>query len=78
MIFLIVAIKEIEETDSDRQQKFRELKKREQDMDEFMHNFEDNKGKECEGLSRIEAEIVNCMERISRNVHLAATLPEYA
>jgi intraflagellar transport protein 74 len=67
---------EIEETDSDRQQKFRELRKREQEMDEFMQNFEENKNKECEALSRIEAEIVNCMERISRNVHLATTLPE--
>lgn len=71
-----ILLQEIEETDSDRQQKFRELKKREQDMDDFMHSFEENKAKECNVLSRIEGEIVNCMERISRNVHLASTLPE--
>jgi hypothetical protein len=46
-------------------------------MDEFMQNFEDNKAKESDSLSRIEAEIVNCMERISRNVQIASTLPEY-
>jgi intraflagellar transport protein 74 len=70
-------VQEIEESDSDRQQKFRELRKREQDMDEFMRNFEDHKSKEVQTLSRIESEIVNCMEKISRNVHLATTLPEY-
>ncbi|CAL8121674.1 unnamed protein product [Orchesella dallaii] len=67
---------EIEENDSDRQQKFRELRKREQDMEEFMQAFDDNKAKEMDNLARIEAEILSCMEKISRNVHLAATLPE--
>jgi len=72
----LMCMQEIEESDSDRQQKYRELRKREQDMDEFMKNFEESKGKEMETLSRIEGEIVNCMEKISRNVHLATTLPE--
>ncbi len=45
-------------------------------MEEFMQAFEENKAKEMDNLGRIESEILNCMEKISRNVHLAATLPE--
>lgn len=47
-------------------------------MEEFMQAFEENKAKEMDNLGRIESEILNCMEKISRNVHLAATLPEWA
>lgn len=46
-------------------------------MEEFMQAFEENKAKEMDNLGRIESEILNCMEKISRNVHLAATLPEW-
>lgn len=41
-----------------------------------MQSFEENKAKEMDNLGRIESEILSCMEKISRNVHLAATLPE--
>ncbi|CAG7821192.1 unnamed protein product [Allacma fusca] len=67
---------EIEENDSERQQKYRELKKREEDIEEFMGTFEEVKGKELEGISKIEGQIYAIAEKISKNAQLAATLPE--
>jgi len=47
-------------------------------MEDFMTNFEESKSKELENLARLESEVLNLMEKISRNVHLTSTLPEYA
>lgn len=49
-------------------QKYRELRKREIQMDEFMSNFEENKREETEQLFRTRKSIVNLLELISKAV----------
>lgn len=49
-------------------QKYRELRKRETQMDDFMSNFEENKREETEQLFRTRKSIVNLLELISKAV----------
>ena len=50
-------------------QKYKELKKREIVMDEFLNNFEDTKRNETEQLYNTRKTIVNYLEQIGK-VHL--------
>jgi hypothetical protein len=47
-------------------QKYRELRKREIQMDEFLNNFDDNKKSEIDSLYSTRKSIVNYLELISR------------
>ncbi|XP_074788658.1 intraflagellar transport protein 74 homolog [Athene noctua] len=49
--------------------KYKELKKREESMDNFLENFEDVKNQELERKVQIEANIVALLEHSSRNVN---------
>jgi hypothetical protein len=49
-------------------QKYRELRKREIQMDDFMSSFEENKREETEQLFRTRKSIVNLLELISKAV----------
>uniref|UniRef100_A0A8C0FDL7 Intraflagellar transport 74 n=1 Tax=Bubo bubo TaxID=30461 RepID=A0A8C0FDL7_BUBBB len=49
--------------------KYKELKKREESMDNFLENFEDVKDQELERKGQIEANIVALLEHSSRNVN---------
>uniref|UniRef100_A0A8D0KWQ5 Intraflagellar transport 74 n=1 Tax=Strix occidentalis caurina TaxID=311401 RepID=A0A8D0KWQ5_STROC len=49
--------------------KYKELKKREESMDNFLENFEDVKNQELERKGQIEANIVALLEHSSRNVN---------
>uniref|UniRef100_A0AC11DH08 Intraflagellar transport 74 n=1 Tax=Ovis aries TaxID=9940 RepID=A0AC11DH08_SHEEP len=50
-------------------QKYKELKKREENMDSFIETFEETKNQELERKAQIEASIVSLLEHSSRNIN---------
>jgi len=66
---------DLEENQSERNQKYRELKKREETMDQFLGSFEDNRAEELERLQDLERQIVNLMESMSNNLSAVGHLP---
>ncbi|XP_055885868.1 intraflagellar transport protein 74 homolog [Biomphalaria glabrata] len=66
---------DIEENQGERNQKYKELKKREESMDEFLGTFEDNKMEEANKISKIEQAIVTLLETMSRNMGRFTHLP---
>lgn len=64
------AEQDLEEGNSDRHQKYRELKKREEMMDNFMSTYEDNLKKEQEKIEQLEKDIVFALEHSSSNLDL--------
>ncbi|CAH2102192.1 unnamed protein product [Euphydryas editha] len=64
------AEQDLEEGNSERHQKYRELKKREETMDAFMSTYEENLKKEQEKIEQIEKDIVFALEHSSSNIDL--------
>lgn len=60
----------MEEGNSERHQKYRELKKREETMDTFMSSYEENLKKEQEKIEQLEKDIVFALEHSSSNIDL--------
>ncbi|XP_026320248.1 intraflagellar transport protein 74 homolog [Hyposmocoma kahamanoa] len=61
---------DLEEGNSERHQKYRELKKREETMDTFMSTYEENLKKEQEKIEQLEKDIVFALEHSSSNIDL--------
>ncbi|XP_070598582.1 intraflagellar transport protein 74 homolog [Erythrolamprus reginae] len=59
---------DLEEHQGEKNLKYKELKKREESMDNFLETFEETKNQELERKSEIEANIVALLEHSSRNV----------
>ncbi|XP_032822202.1 intraflagellar transport protein 74 homolog isoform X1 [Petromyzon marinus] len=57
-----------EHQEGERNQKYKELKKREESMDEFLSAFEENRRQEVERKAELEAAIVSLLESISRSM----------
>ena len=66
---------ELEENQSERNQKYRELRKREENMDAFLENFETNKVQENERISELEREVRTLTEEMSKLLSHAGHLP---
>ncbi|CAL1539936.1 unnamed protein product [Lymnaea stagnalis] len=66
---------DIEENQGERNQKYKELKKREESMDEFLNTFEGNKSDEIRKISQMEQGIVTLLENMSRNMGRFTHLP---
>ncbi|XP_066960218.1 intraflagellar transport protein 74 homolog isoform X1 [Macrobrachium rosenbergii] len=66
---------ELEENQSERSQKYRELRKREETMDQFLATFEENKAEEVKRLEGLENNNVGLLEKLSRNMAHFALLP---
>ncbi|XP_047545079.1 intraflagellar transport protein 74 homolog [Vanessa atalanta] len=64
------AEQDLEEGNSERHQKYRELKKREETMDVFMSTYEENVKKEQEKIEQLEKDIVFALEHSSSNIDL--------
>ncbi|XP_070650289.1 intraflagellar transport protein 74 homolog isoform X1 [Bos indicus] len=60
---------DLEEHQGEMNQKYKELKKREENMDTFIETFEDTKNQELERKAQIEASIVSLLEHSSRNIN---------
>ncbi|KAK3786793.1 hypothetical protein RRG08_061344 [Elysia crispata] len=66
---------DIEENQGERNQKYKELKKREESMDEFLASFEENKADEIRKIAELEQGVVNLLENMSRNMGRFTHLP---
>ena len=66
---------DIEENQSERNQKYRELRKREENMDTFLASFEEGKAAELERLAALEQRIQTLTEEMSRDLGRAGHLP---
>ncbi|XP_014356504.2 intraflagellar transport protein 74 homolog [Papilio machaon] len=64
------AEQDLEEGNSERHQKYRELKKREETMDAFLSTYEENLAKEKEKIDQLEKDIVFALEHSSSNIDL--------
>ncbi|XP_074850151.1 intraflagellar transport protein 74 homolog [Carettochelys insculpta] len=60
---------DLEEHQGEKNMKYKELKKREESMDNFLETFEEMKTQELERKAQIEANIVALLEHSSRNVN---------
>ncbi|KAH1168577.1 intraflagellar transport protein 74 homolog isoform X1 [Mauremys mutica] len=60
---------DLEEHQGEKNLKYKELKKREESMDNFLETFEEMKTQELERKAQIEANIVALLEHSSRNVN---------
>lgn len=66
---------DIEENQGERNQKYKELKKREETIDEFLNSFQETKAQEMQRISHLEQNIVSLLEHISRNMSRFSHLP---
>ncbi|CAF4796814.1 unnamed protein product [Pieris macdunnoughi] len=64
------AEQDLEEGNSERHKKYRELKKREETMDAFLSTYEDDLKKEKERIEQLEKDIVFGLEHSSSNIDL--------
>ncbi|XP_073958337.1 intraflagellar transport protein 74 homolog isoform X3 [Choristoneura fumiferana] len=64
------AEQDLEEGNSERHQKYRELKKREETMDAFLSTYEENLKKEQDRIEQLEKDIVFALEHSSSNIDL--------
>uniref|UniRef100_A0A4W3HJL7 Intraflagellar transport 74 n=1 Tax=Callorhinchus milii TaxID=7868 RepID=A0A4W3HJL7_CALMI len=60
---------DLEEHQGERNQKYKELKKREETMDAFLDTYEETKTQEFERKVQLEASIVALLEHMSRNMN---------
>ncbi|XP_043271998.1 intraflagellar transport protein 74 homolog [Venturia canescens] len=56
---------DLEESNTEKQVKYKELRKREEAMEQFMPSFDNNKKEEIEKMSSLEASIVERLEQLS-------------
>lgn len=66
---------ELEEQHGERRAKYRELKKREETMDAFLETFAEAQAAELARQERLQEDIVEHLERISRNLPHFGNLP---
>ena len=66
---------DLEENMSERNQKYRELKKREETMDAFIGTFDSNKEEELERLQSLEGQITRLLGAMSSSLETAGHLP---
>lgn len=76
-IILTLFVQELEENKSERSQKYRELRKREETMDHFLSTFEDSKQEEKSRLEVLENNNVALLEKLSRHLAHLKQLPRY-
>nr|XP_023664266.1 intraflagellar transport protein 74 homolog [Paramormyrops kingsleyae]XP_023664267.1 intraflagellar transport protein 74 homolog [Paramormyrops kingsleyae] len=60
---------DMEEHQGERKQKYEELRKREENMDNFLETFEETKAQEVQRSLQVQAEIVALLEHSSRNIN---------
>ena len=74
---MLFSWQEIEDNQSERSQKYRELRKREETMEQFMSNFEQSRVEELERLDQLEGANVELLEKLSRNMIHMGGLPKW-
>ncbi|KAL5017535.1 hypothetical protein ScPMuIL_007124 [Solemya velum] len=66
---------DLEENQGEKNQKYKELKKREESMNEFLETYEQSKKDETEKIAQLEENVVNILEHTSRNMARFTNLP---
>jgi len=66
---------DMEENQSEKNQKYRELRKREETMDQFLADFEENRDMEMKRLSELEQQVATSLQNMSRNLSQVGHLP---
>ncbi|XP_052098080.1 intraflagellar transport protein 74 homolog [Mytilus californianus] len=69
---------DIEENQGERNQKYKELKKREETIDEFLNSFEESKHQEHQRVTQLEQNTIAILEHMSRNMGRFSALPSPA
>lgn len=69
--------KSYEESKSERGQKYRDLRKREQVMDEFLNNWAENCAAERDRLTQLEGQIVLVLNKLGKQHSLMHLVPRY-
>lgn len=59
---------DLEENQSEKQVKYKELRKREEAMEQFMNGFDQNREEELEKLEKLERMIVDRLEKLSNSI----------
>lgn len=68
---------DLEESQSERHQKYRELRKREETIESFLATFEENRAQESERIEQLEKEVVQKLQSLSKAVtRVAHGLPD--
>ncbi|KAI0209160.1 intraflagellar transport 74 [Lamellibrachia satsuma] len=65
----------IEENQGERNQKYKDLKRREETMDEFLTSFDETKAQEMDKIEQLESNVVLILEHMSRNMARFTHLP---
>lgn len=66
---------DLEDSQGEKNQKYKELKKREETMDEFLQTFEDTKRQELEKIGVFEQNIVTVLNSMSGDLQASSHLP---
>ena len=68
-------LQDLEDSNSERNLKYRELRRREEEMQEFLRTYEQTKATETQAVASGQTEVVNTLETISRNLAHLRQLP---
>jgi len=65
----------LEETQSERHQKYRELRRREETMEQFLSTYDESHQQEMAHIGQLESDIVTVLQQISHNLAHSGHLP---
>ena len=76
--YSVIGTQSLDENQSERGQKYRDLKKREEVMDEFLASWEDNCLEEKNRLSQLENQIMQTVTKLGKQQSLIQLVPRYS
>jgi intraflagellar transport protein 74 len=68
-------IQDLDESQSERHQKYRELRRREETMEQFLSTFHESHSQELTRIGQLESSIVTALQQMSRNLAHSGHLP---
>lgn len=66
---------DLDETQSERHQKYRELRRREETMEQFLSTYDESHREEMARIEQLESSIVTALQQMSRNLAHSGHLP---
>lgn len=70
-------MQDLEDSQSDRYQKLKELKQREETMEKFLTEYEESRNTEVERIEVLEGKVDLALQQMSRNLAAPGVLPRY-
>jgi intraflagellar transport protein 74 len=68
-------VQDLDESQSERHQKYRELRRREETMEQFLSTFDDSRDQEMTRIGQLESSIVTALQQMSHNLAHSGHLP---